>query len=288
MKKNWRQWMPQLALCVSLGIHGMSGMMPVPESPSLPEIPETELPDPVAVVPLPIQERPALPVPPQAPVEPSQAPIEQIAPQPPPVFSETVEPNPIELNPIEPDPIQPEFVEPEFVEPNTVEPNSIEPDPTDEPVPQVFDATNTDPTDISGYAAFSETLQTLSDNIIPNTIRSVTYDLNYLGDLCFTGESRLSATLAVAIDSSPMLTTGKIITSTGYGEINQAIERWFAQLQSGQVGDTDELASAGGVTLYDWIKQEEGDWFLNNEAYEAYFFNITVTLINNPCAQNQE
>jgi len=256
-------------------------MLPTPEPTSPPEIPEPDLPEPVAVVPLPTQAEPP-PAPPQ-PVPPPPPPpplIEQ--PPPPPIFEEPLELEPLELEPLEPEPLEPEPTEPEFIEPDSTEPES-----SSEPVPQVFDAANTNPADASGYIAFSTTLQSLNDSIIPRNVRNATYDLNYLGDLCFTGESSLSGTLAVAIENSPTLATGKIITSTGYGEINQAIERWFAQLQAGQTGGTDELTSAVGVTLYDWLQQESGDWFVNDEAYEAYFFNVTVNLVNNPCAQNQ-
>lgn len=267
--------MPQLALCVSLGIHSISVVLPALDpSPPL-DMPEPELPEPLSVVPLPIQDKP--------PLSTSQPPIEQPVPQPVLVPEEAIEPELVEPEPIEPDSIELEPIEPEPIESDPIEPDPVEPESSNEPIPQIFDSTNTDPADPSGYVAFSETLQSLDNSIIARNIRDVTYDLNYLGDLCFSEESGLSGSLAIALENPPRLTTGKIVTSTGYGEINQAIERWFTQLQSGQIGDTDELASAAGVTLYDWIQQTEGEWFLNGETYEAYFFNITVNLVNNPC-----
>ncbi|MEL7223915.1 MAG: hypothetical protein AAGL17_03395 [Cyanobacteria bacterium J06576_12] len=285
MKKGWQKRGLWLALCVSLGIHGISAMLPVAE-PTPSENPEIELPEPVDIVPLSSigqpEDAPDAPPPPRVSVE---SPIEP----PPVVFTEP--PEPIEPEPIEPEPIEPEPVEPEPMGSEPTEVDPLKPDPQkpnlpSEPVPEVFDPTGTDLSDLSGYTNFSNTLLTLDDSVVAQRIVNVTYDLDYLGELCFAEASSVNGTLAVAIDSSPKLEMGQIVTKTGYVKIEEEIKEWFEQLRQGQAGNTDELSSAADVTLYDWIEQEANAWFLNDEDFEAYFVDVKINLVNNTCAQN--
>ncbi|MEL6856042.1 MAG: hypothetical protein AAFO83_13170 [Cyanobacteria bacterium J06607_13] len=267
--------------------------MPLPQEPEVPEEPEEPPPVPIPVTDLPLIE-PApepTPVPAPEPIVPEPAPPPP-APEPPPVVAQLPEPEPAPVIAPEPEPIPEPQPEPEpepAPEPENdpnfqPEPPADKPEKPNQPMPEEFDATGTDARNLSGYVLFSETVQTIDDTIVPKTIQREPYELDYLGDRCFQDKETLEGSVGVVLNNGPQLEAGAITTSTGYAAVNSAIEDWFDQLKSGGSSDTDELESTFGIELYDWIyEQQNSSWFDDNPNYEAYFFNIQITLVNNPC-----
>ncbi|MEO0768304.1 MAG: hypothetical protein AAFY72_02550 [Cyanobacteria bacterium J06649_4] len=279
------RWLSPL-LVLSLALHGVAFLIPIPPKAEVPE-PEEPLPDPIPITDLPLVSLPepepeepvvAPPPPPPPPPEPVAAPP-PVAVEQPIVFEDPIVPPEEPEQPVETE----DFQDPE--DPNEPE-DPLEPEKPSKTAPESFDGS--DPGDLTRFNGFFEEVSRLDSGdpfteLVANYIRDEPYELDYLGERCFEGKDVLETSLGVIIENSGALKQGFINGSTGYAVTNEAINTWFAQLVAGG-SDTEDIESTFGLELSDWIYERENNiWFENGEPYEAYYFDLRLTLVNNTC-----
>lgn len=279
------RWLSPLLL-VSLGLHGLGLLMPVPREAEVPEDVEDLTLESIQVSILPAEplsdialDIPAGPASPPAVVQPPV--IEPAILEP--ALEPPVQPEPL----LEPSPVsQPE---PQLEPQQSTAPTSSEPLGSDKltkpssSTPQNFDPANADASNPSIYTAFAKTIQEVDDTLVVGNIREA-YELDYLGDLCFRDKESVTGVVGVILNNTPQVQVGETIAGTGFAATNAAIDGWFASLKDGGEGDTAEVESAFGESLYDWIyNQKNRVWFVENNNYEAYYLKVNINLVNNPC-----
>ena len=295
---SWRpkflRWLSPLLL-VSLGLHGLGLLVPVPEKPEDIEQFEPEEFDPIAVSTLPptlelsepeeVEEDVALEPPPPPP------PPEEKTP-PPPALELPLDNFPFEEDlPPEEDPIEEEdssededseaenFDDTEEDDSEENEDDSTKDDPS--PDVEAYDDTGTNPRNTQGLIEFTSAIAGF-DHGGPAFIRNPTYELEYSGDRCYENRASLEGYIAVLMDVRGNLQLGRVINSVGYGSMNDEANRWLEETAGRTPSEPSQLSPIN-TGLYGWLTDNHsGDWFDGVE-YEAYYFPVSITLLN-PCA----
>ena len=283
------RWLSPLFL-VSLGLHGLGLFMPVPKAAEVPEEVEE-----LTLESIPVSILPAEPLPSTAPTIPAK-PLPNTAPtvpaelaSPPVVEPAILEPTLDPSTQLEPQPTP--SSEPQTEQGSTPPPSepleSAKPEKQAPPISQTFDPVDADASPsayLAAFTAFTDTVKEIDDTIVIGYLRKESYELDYLGDLCFPDKESVAGAVGVVLNSTPQVQVGKIITGTGFTATNEAVNEWFADLESGGEGNTAEIEGTFDQPLYEWISdQKNGVLFVENKNYAAYQFGIVVNLINNPC-----
>ena len=296
-KPNWQkilQWFSPLLL-VSLGLHGIAMVIPVPDKEEIVEEPDVELPEPISVTELPpgIEPEP----------EPEPEPVFVPAPPPPAVIA----PPPPEPPPEPPPVVQPPAVvelppEPELPPELEPEPETIpEPETNFEPEPEVNSSSKpTKPptmpqayTPGDGRAERDLRTQFFTIYGVPESIE-MPLTLNYPADgKCYENETPLTVQVLVSIDKYGNVSADTedndiivIAKTSGYADIDQ----WITD-QSIFGLPPEAFASMEGsdnVDIVDWLRNayssQTSDPFVPQDQEQAPFaFTANVTIQDNQC-----
>ncbi len=297
------RWLSPVLL-VSLGLHAMALWLPIPSEPEPPEVPESELLEPIRVSTLPVGSLPSkaqlepdpapLPASPKPPaLPPVLAPTPEAVPfseAPPPQPAPAVEaPPPVENPPLAedlpPEDLPPEDLPPEDLPPEGELPPEKDPPPEKNPPseqsPEEYSAEGTSSRDLASLGEFSEAIVDFAPDG-PKFLVGKIYALEYTGDRCYQDETALSGAVGVLIDKVGDLQESRVITSTGYTSMNEALGRWFVETKGESPSEPSELQPTEGG-LYGWLlDNHSGDWFVDVD-YEAYYFQVEIELTNNSC-----
>jgi len=298
------RWLSPLLL-VSLGLHAVALWLPIPPKPEKPEEPESELLEPIQVSTLPIGSLPSKaqpepepepepePAPPPEPLAPPPAPAPAIPPPAPEAFpfSEAPlpqtapaaeEPPPAESPPPAENPPLAENPSPEGELPPEKDPLPEKNPPSDQP-PEEYSAEGTRPRDTAGLSEFSAAIESFAP-AGAKFLNGKVYALEYTGDRCYQDETALSGAIGVLINQTGDLQEGRVTTSTGYGSMNGALGRWFLETKGETPSEPSEIQPIESG-LYGWLLENHGNAWFDGVEYEAYYFQIEIELINNPCRE---
>mgnify|MGYP001791686337 CR=1 FL=1 len=281
------RWLSPVLL-VSLALHGVSLLVPIPQTPEVIEEPEPEVLEPIQISTLPVDLDDLEPEPLSASPPPEPAPV---TPPPEPLPAQP----PIELPPepellLEPEPpaeseapIEQE-TPPEQDTPAEEE-TPVEQDPPaeqDPPPAGDYDPDVAGNRDLSGYQAFVELTSRYDSELVATPLNNDTLSLQYTGSRCYQDLDTLSGAIGVVMENTQALLAGQITGKTGSKTMDASIDRWFQEQIGNTPGEPSELQIAGD-SLYGWLfNATDGDWF-DGKTYEAYWFPIEIELVNNPC-----
>lgn len=285
------RWLSPLLL-TSLGLHGLGLFVPIPRKAEVPEEVEELTLDSIQVSVLPSEPASDLPAEPDLPIKTESPPIEPSVAKPPPVpevnppvqvqSTPTPIPNPQQTPTAALDSVSPDDA---FLEPLS----SNKPNKPKSSTPQVFSdpANIEDKENLASIGSFYAGVSVLASNLIPenwSTERHDAYELDYLDDLCFVGKEKVTGVVGIVLDNVPQLQVGELVTGTGFAATDDAIKAWFTHLEGGGEGDTNQVTSTFGESIYDWLYNQKNQmWFRENENYEAFLLRIDLNLINNSC-----
>ncbi len=308
-KFSWSKrvhWLSPLLL-VSLSLHAIGLSLPIPPEPEKPEDPTLELLEPIQVSTLPIGSLPTtteLKPPPElnSVVEPEPEPVPAA---PPPILTPNLETFPLAEEPL-PQPVSQEDLPPEDLPPEDLleeslleeslpeEENSPSEDgplpdkdpppaknPPSEQSPETYSPVGTTFRDTAGLNEFSTAIQGFASEG-PKFLNGKVYALEYTGDRCYQDEASLSGAIGVLIDEVGSLKEGRVVTSTGYDSMNEALDRWFLETKGESPSEPSNVQPIDSG-LYGWLLENHGDTWFDGVAYEAYYFQIEIELVNNSC-----
>ncbi|MGB3790613.1 MAG: hypothetical protein WA949_21580 [Phormidesmis sp.] len=279
------RWLSPLLL-VSLGLHGLGLLVPVPKEAEVPEDVEELALDSIQVSILPAEPSPNIPAQTVSPEVLSP----QVPPQvPPQALVESPPPEPIVEEPAVVSRDDAIVASELAQEAKTDTANPTNPGPGKQPktgpfVSQQYNSEGTEAT-YDGFYAMSRQADT---SLVPEFVKGA-YQLDYLGNECFEEIDTVQSQIGVVVESlngKPQIIAGDIIQRTGYEKANAALQAWLDNLKSGGEGEGPNLqieSTYGGESIYNWIfEQKKQVWFVG-KTHEAYFFGIVVNLVNNTC-----
>lgn len=296
-KPNWKKlthWLSPL-LVLSLGLHGLMLLIPVPKKAEIREDPpETELLDPIQVSTLP---KPSLSEAtpestdatpsggassePQRP--PELAPIPASAPRPAP---QAANPAPNSA----PRPPSDQTATPGAATPGAAAPgNPAGGTPSDrpkkpDPIPQAYNGEGTSEGDASG--ALSEFIE-----FNPVPFKKIQHALPLAfpsDDYCFEDYPEPPASLIVLVENTQSgldAVDGGVIQKTGYASIDKWIGKSvFPSDAVDPNANAVEIPEVAPVDILAWITDNvDGPVLEPDETAKAYTFGVKVELVNNPC-----
>lgn len=304
--KRWRRgflyWVSPVLL-VSLGLHGLAMLLPLPERDEVVEQEDVPLPEPISVTTLPpiADEEPEAIAPPAAFI-PEPAPIIEA---PPPV----VEPPPVVIQP-EPEPI----IEPEPEPTPDPVPDPI-PDPTPDPVPDPTPdpPLTPDPVPVSAQPQnFSDAGRTSKFSRDQFTEFSkqygipqgFSYSLSLIYDAagqCF--DKDIDAQLMVAVNEYSEIERGEFNKKTGYDLIDNWLSSFIkvpdpealpayaidALKQQFPVADANgDIFSDSNVADFIYVARDSNESFVpTGQPYGSYILTVDITVENNNCAEQK-
>ncbi len=272
-RKKIIHWLSPL-LILSLGIHGLVLLVPIPEKSDLVEEPDPELLEPIQVSTLPPLPEAATDQPPIA-ILPENS--EPVVPEP----AQTAQPVPAAAQPAPQNTPNPQPL-----------PTSTMPAPATMPItkpskpppatPQPYSAAGTTAAEArNAVIAFGSTYGALPKNV--DTPLALTYPAERR---CFDPAS-LEASMAVAVNNGGGVIGGKVVKNSGSTVVDEWIEDTLLGLELPSYAFADP-ANASGKTIADWIYetsvQPAGEPLVPagvNQA--AYLINVTVTVEDNNC-----
>ncbi|MEM8503424.1 MAG: hypothetical protein AAF716_09755 [Cyanobacteria bacterium P01_D01_bin.1] len=278
------RWLSPLLL-VSLGLHGLGLLIPVPRKAEVLNEPEELSLESIPVSMLPAEPLPEMPVV-ELPPPPEPDPTPEISLPAPPAVSASPPPPAVEAPPIQPEPEPTPSPEPtsepasepvtstEALESNKpIKPDSLE--------PQELRSEGTQSENLASFMAFQTIVAGVDEEMIADPIRRENYELDYLQGLCFPDVERVTGSVGVIFDGASQLYAAKAITSTRIDAVDAAVEKWFDSLKQGE-NSTAEIETTFDQSLHEWTT-ENGQQSIDteNSGYKAYTFEIDVNLLDN-------
>ena len=270
-RKKIIHWLSPLLL-LSLGLHGLAMLIPIPEEAETVEEPELELPEPIQVSTLPPRPEAApeplpsepLPDPEPAIPEPVQVPQPVLAPQPSPQSQPSPQPSP---DPVSPSPALVPSSQPS-------QPSPAAPQPT---------ATTGTTTQEARDAGIQFAI---AYGVVPKEIDAPLV-LTYPAEgRCYDQGNTVEADMAVAINNGGGVVGGEVVKNSIYPDVNT----WIEDTLLFEVPDYvfADLPDAQGTTLADWLYEAyfkpEGRFIVPaGDDQAAYTFPVTVNIEDNNC-----
>ncbi len=279
------RWLSPLLL-VSLGLHGLGLLVPVPKEAEVPEDVEELALDSIQVSILPAEPLPSIPAQTVSP----QVLSPQVPPQPPPqVLVESPPLEPITEGPAVTSPLEATVAsEPaQEVKTDIASPTNLGPGKQPKTGPFVSEQYDSENTGVT-FDGFEETYSRVDGSLVPEFVKGA-YQLDYLGNECFEEIDTVQSQIGVVVeslDNEPRIIAGDIIQRTGYEKTNAALQAWLNNLKSGGEGEGPNIqmeSTYGGESIYYWIFEQKNQVWFVNKTREAYFFGIIVNLVNNTC-----
>lgn len=296
-KPNWKKLTHRLSplLVLSLGLHGLLLLIPVPKEAEIREDPpETELLEPIQVSALPKPSLSEATSEPTAITPPGGAPSEpQRSPEPAPIPSSVPRISPQAATPAPssaPRPPSDQTAPSGDAVPGDADPGNPADGPTSDrpqktdPIPQAYSREGTSEGDASG--ALSEFI---TFNPVP--FKKIQHALPLAfpsDDYCFEDYPEPPASLIVLVENTPSgldAVDGGIIQKTGYASIDKWIGKSvFPSDAVDPNANAVEIPEVAPVDILAWITDNvNGPVLEPDEMAKAYTFGVKVELINNPC-----
>jgi hypothetical protein len=278
------RWLSPLLL-VSLGLHGLGLLVPIPRKAEVLNEPEELALESIPVSILPAEPLPdALvvePVPPSVPIQPELVPPE--------IYPITVPAVPLPAPELE-DPLvqsqpSPTLDPEEVTQPSELEPTetieSNKPDKTSSLTPQELRPVGTQSEYLASYQEFQDLITDLGNKVVADPINREVYELDYLQSSCFPDVEKVNGSVGVIFDSTSRLYAAKIISSTRIDVVDAALEEWFNALKEGE-DRTTQIEAVFNPTLYEWTDEYGQQPVATEEnGYKAYTFKIDINLSDN-------
>ena len=288
--KSWRwrflYWLSPVLL-ISIGLHGIILLVPLPDRDNVIEPEEVPLPEPIAVTTLPptADEEPEAIAPPAAFIPEPAPQVEAPPPAPPPV----IEVPPV-IVPLEPTPEPTPDPAPEPTPSPTPDPT---PEPTPDPTPQfaqprAYNSTGTTPEFVRNQGGLFAAKYGRSEDI------SYLLDLGYEANgECF--DKDIEAQVAVVLDKNENIVHSELIKKTGY----DLIDAWLLSfvtpptpqpLPNDVFADLKQIYPTAPDSGYitDWIStaRDNADEPLvpDNESQAPYGLEVSIFVEDNNCA----
>ncbi len=300
-KPNWKKlthWLSPL-LVLSLGLHGLMLLVPVPKKAEImEEPPETELLEPIQVSTLPklslseaTSEPTAIAPSGGAPSEPQRL-LESVPPAPLPA-SAAPRPSPQAATPAPssaPRPPSDQTADPGAADPG----NPADGTPSDrpqktDPIPQAYNEEGTSPGEAS--AEISNILDLYQTDETPVSLKFVKHDLPLAfpsDDFCFKDYLEPPASVVVIVENTQSgleAVDGNLTQRTGYAAIDKWINKSvFPTSQVDPNANEVKIPDVADVDILEWIINNiDGPVLESGEQLKAYTFGVKVTLVENPC-----
>ncbi|MGB7249926.1 MAG: hypothetical protein WBC73_13390 [Phormidesmis sp.] len=296
-KRNRYYWLRPLLL-VSVGLHGLVMLLPMPEKDRA-EVPDIEPPVPIQVSELPPRQAPApiseaandpvlaltTPQPPPA-QPPARLPIAQPpVVQPPVAQPPVVQPPPATTTPAPmPDPVTESQATPVEDPAPVTNPSESGPDNTSDPTPSGPVALTRNSAGLSQKEA-TDALTEFIENVLPAfpelsvpKFLSGVFLMIYSGEECVPGQSSLDGTtlegsIAIVVDAQGNVLASRLLEKTGYTEINDWVANIFNPETTGQ--DRDFIIS----DLFGWIAEQRETVVEADASTAAYQFKFGVQVL---------